>query len=220
MTESQHAHLAGDEIKRLQCAKELQDLYQGHKVSPLSPFMLPLVTGPVFISFFLALRDIAAVAPASFQTGGLLWFKDLGATDPYFGLPILAATSFLLITEKGMETGTPVSGVAKNVFRGLAVLMVPFTASFPAALPLYWFTNSLFSLAMTLVMKNARVKKMLDIPNVPAAVEQAKAPSSFMDGVRAGMAISEQDDKLVMKKTVDEEKETRTNKKKKMVGRK
>lgn len=35
----------------------------------------------------------------SLGDGGLLWFSDLGTFDPYYGLPIISAATFLLAIE-------------------------------------------------------------------------------------------------------------------------
>lgn len=54
---------------------------------------------PVFISFFIALRKMAYLPVPSFQTGGLFWFHDLTAADPFYLLPIAVTGTMFFILE-------------------------------------------------------------------------------------------------------------------------
>lgn len=57
------------------------------------------VQAPVFISFFIALRKMAYLPVPSFQTGGLLWFPDLTAADPFYLLPLAVTGTMFFILE-------------------------------------------------------------------------------------------------------------------------
>lgn len=46
---------------------------------------------PIFISFFMGLRQMAGVPVESLKTGGLFWFKDLTVPDQYFAMPIITS---------------------------------------------------------------------------------------------------------------------------------
>lgn len=46
---------------------------------------------PVFISFFMGLRQMANVPVDSLRTGGLFWFQDLTVPDQFFALPVLTS---------------------------------------------------------------------------------------------------------------------------------
>lgn len=54
---------------------------------------------PVFISFFIALRKMAYLPVPSLQTGGLLWFVDLTAADPFYILPVFVTGTMFFILE-------------------------------------------------------------------------------------------------------------------------
>lgn len=54
---------------------------------------------PVFISFFIALRKMAYLPVPSLQTGGLLWFPDLTAADPFYILPLTVTGTMFFILE-------------------------------------------------------------------------------------------------------------------------
>ena len=59
----------------------------------------PLVQLPLFVSFFLALRKMSYLPVDALKTGGVFWFPDLTAADPYFILPVLCAGTMLLTIE-------------------------------------------------------------------------------------------------------------------------
>lgn len=65
----------------------------------LSKWSLVSVQAPVFISFFIALRKMAYLPVPSFQTGGLLWFPDLTAADPFYILPLAVTGTMFFILE-------------------------------------------------------------------------------------------------------------------------
>lgn len=69
--------------------------------------------------------------------GGALWFPDLTVADPTYALPVLTSLTFLATVELGAADGMQGQSAdmlknLKNFMRGLAVVMVPFTASLPA----------------------------------------------------------------------------------------
>ena len=69
--------------------------------------------------------------------GGVLWFTDLTVADPTYALPVLTSLTFLATVELGAADGMQGQSAdmlknLKNFMRGLAVVMVPFTASLPA----------------------------------------------------------------------------------------
>ncbi|TKY59309.1 Mitochondrial inner membrane protein OXA1 [Spatholobus suberectus] len=112
--------------------QQMKKLFQEYGVSPFTPLKGFFIQGPVFVSFFLAITNMAEKMP-SFKHGGAYWFIDLTTPDALYIFPVLTALSFLITIEcnmqEGME-GNPVAGTMKNVSRGLAVLTVPFTIGF------------------------------------------------------------------------------------------
>ncbi|KAJ7969729.1 Mitochondrial inner membrane protein OXA1 [Quillaja saponaria] len=160
---------------------QMQKLFKEHGVSPFTPLKGLFIQGPIFVSFFLAIRNMAEKVP-SFKDGGAYWFIDLTTPDSLYLLPILTALSFLITVEcnmqEGME-GNPVAGTMKNVSRGLAVLTVPLTMGFPKAIFCYWITSNLFSLMYGLVLKAPGVKKLLGVREILAAQSSTAPQSAF-----------------------------------------
>ncbi|KAF9679821.1 hypothetical protein SADUNF_Sadunf06G0054900 [Salix dunnii] len=113
--------------------KEMQKLFKEHGVSPFTPLKGLFIQGPVFVSFFLAISNMAEKVP-SFKSGGAHWFVDLTTPDGLYICPVLTALTFLITVEcnsqEGME-GNNAAGTMKNVSRALAVASVPLTMNFP-----------------------------------------------------------------------------------------
>ncbi|KAB1216046.1 Mitochondrial inner membrane protein OXA1 [Morella rubra] len=161
--------------------RRMQQLFKEYGVSPFTPLKGIFIQGPIFVSFFMAISNMAEKVP-SFKVGGAYWFLDLTTPDSLYILPVLTALTFLITVECNMQEGlegNPVAATMKNVSRGLAVLTVPFTMSFPKAIFCYWVTSNLFSLIYGLVLKNPGVKKSLGIPEIPVAQPAATPQPAF-----------------------------------------
>lgn len=127
------------------------------------------VQAPLFIGFFSALRGLAAAKVPSMVDGGTLWFHDLTVADPTYALPVISAATFLLMVElnaaDGMEGQTDkMRKRFKNIMRGVAVLIVPFTLDLPAATFMYWSASNMVSLVQSSVLKIPAVKRAVGIP--------------------------------------------------------
>lgn len=176
--------------------KKMKDLFKKHGVNPLSPMKGLFIQGPVFISFFMAISNMVEKVP-SFKGGGAFWFTDLTTPDPFYALPILTGLTFLATVELNMQEGmegNPMAGTVKKFSRGMAVLTVPFTASFPKAIFCYWITSNLFSLVNGYVLRQKPVRKFFNIPEIvqqPANPNPTPSPSfSFFGSPKAITATS------------------------------
>lgn len=87
------------EMQRLQL--QTKQLFVDHNCGPLRGLVPPLVQMPLFIFFFLALRGMASAGLPDFATGGLAWFQDLSAPDPYYILPALSSAATLAVLQVG-----------------------------------------------------------------------------------------------------------------------
>ncbi|EDQ92643.1 uncharacterized protein MONBRDRAFT_1400, partial [Monosiga brevicollis MX1] len=147
-----------------QAAANLNGLFKEHGVHPLKGLLPLFVQAPVFISFFMALRQMANLPIESMKTGGLLWFTDLTAADPYYVLPVIASATMLATIEFGSEGVKQNNVMMKNVFRGLSIVLLPVTINLPTAIFVYWCTANMFSLSQMLMLKIPGLKKSLGIP--------------------------------------------------------
>jgi YidC/Oxa1 family membrane protein insertase len=116
---------------KMKYQQEMKAIFAKHDVKPLRAMMWPFVQFPVFIGFFLALREMGDYYPG-FVTGGFDPFINLAAADPTYILPIVNAVSFLAIIEMGSDgMNTEQTKPFKMAMRGLAVLMVPLMGDMP-----------------------------------------------------------------------------------------
>ncbi|KAF8026980.1 hypothetical protein BT93_E0028 [Corymbia citriodora subsp. variegata] len=161
-------------------------LFKEYGVSPFTPLKGLLIRGPIFISFFFAIRNMAEKIP-SFQTGGTLWFVNLATPDSLYILPILTALTFWIAVEFHLEEGlhgTSVAGNLKKFFRVFTVLSIPVMMCFPKAMFGYWLASNIFSLTFGLVVQQPGVKKLLKVPEILVSPASASQQSSQTPGSR------------------------------------
>ncbi|EPS65404.1 hypothetical protein M569_09370, partial [Genlisea aurea] len=167
--------MQNSDLTTLERHAKVKALYNEHGVNPFTPLKGILISGPIFCSFFFAVRKMAEGVP-SFNGGGTLWFSDLTTPDSLYILPVLTALTFWITVElnsqEGME-GNPNASAVKWVSRVFAVLTVPLTLTFPKAIFCYWVPTNLFSLAYGLVIKRPAVKKFLGVPIIAVAPPSA-----------------------------------------------
>ncbi|CAM4552134.1 unnamed protein product [Lepidochelys kempii] len=185
----QDAKRSGNQFEFSKLYSELNLYQKAHDVNPLRGFLVPLVQAPVFISFFIALREMAALPVPSMQSGGLAWFMDLTAADPLYVLPLVVTGTMWLILELGAESGVdnPNLKVMKTVFRVMPLVILPLTISFPTAVFTYWLTSNLFSLAQVGLLRVPAIRARLRIPDrVQHDPALLPARQGFVQSLRAG----------------------------------
>lgn len=171
-------------------SQRLQELFKKHKIKPLTLFIAPLVQAPIMISFFLALRAMAEAKVPGLADGGLLWFTDLTASDPYYILPVLSSMGLLATLELSAILGPAMSANNPSwvrwAFRAIALVSLPATASLPAAVFVYWIPSNIFSIFQTFFLNVPRLRKMLGLPVLikhpppgPAVLASQSKPKSL-----------------------------------------
>jgi len=130
--------------------EELMKLYQERRVNPLGGCVPLLVQMPIFIAIFYVIRSFGETHP-SFNTGGILWFQDLSAMDPYHILPVLSAVTMLGASE---ITSKHVDAQQRWLMRLAPVGITVFLFSFPAGLFMYWIASNLVTLVQNYVVYN------------------------------------------------------------------
>jgi YidC/Oxa1 family membrane protein insertase len=84
-------------------------------INMLTQAGIVLANGTVFLSNFFAIKKMASADFPGFENGGTLWFTNLLATDPYCGLPIIAAASTALVIKSGIEMGASSDQMAPGI---------------------------------------------------------------------------------------------------------
>lgn len=180
-----------DAQRQQRYATEVKALFKKYDCSMLDSLIAPLTSAPIFMSMFFGLKNGAEYFPELFSTGGLWWFEDLTAPDPYMIMPVLSASTFLLMTETGKEqmmASDPARGrIMVNMFRAIAIIMVPVTMDFNSAVFVYWTVNNSWSLGQTLLLRNHSVKKLFGIWEPPKPVP-GQEPKGIFDEIKNVMA--------------------------------
>ncbi|XP_077401466.1 mitochondrial inner membrane protein OXA1L [Vanacampus margaritifer] len=183
MTEAKQS---GNKFEFSKAYTEFTLFQKKHDINPLRGFLIPVVQAPIFISFFMALRQMSYLPVPSMQAGGALWFPDLTMADPFYILPLAVTGTMFFIVELGAESGVdnPNLRTMKNMFRIMPFVILPLTINFPTAVFTYWLTSNCFSLAQVALLKHPLVREKLRIP------ERINHPASDLpqnDGVIASM---------------------------------
>ncbi|KAM9645305.1 mitochondrial inner membrane protein OXA1L isoform 1-T1 [Trichechus inunguis] len=133
-TRIREAKLAGDQAEFYRASSEMTLYQKKHDVKLFRPLILPLTQAPIFLSFFIALREMANLPVPSLQTGGLWWFQDLTVSDPTYVLPLVVTATMWAVLELGAETGVQSSDLQwmRNVIRVMPLAVLPITIHFPS----------------------------------------------------------------------------------------
>ncbi len=121
--------------------QKTMELYQQHKVNPLSGCLPILVQLPVLWGLFAALRKTPAeggVIPIDATFLGLA----LNTPDPRFILPVLNGA--VAYAQQKLMSGTGAGGQqAKVMMYTFPIMMVMISYKMPSGLQIYWLTSSL-----------------------------------------------------------------------------
>lgn len=127
---------------------EQQKLYKEAGVNPFASMLPLLVQLPVMWALYQAIWRTAQL-----KTGTFLWLQ-LGHTDPYFVLPILAAV-FTFISSWLLMASMPEKNSMTTTMTWVMPIMIFFMAlQFSAAITLYWVVTNAFQVVQTLVIQN------------------------------------------------------------------
>ncbi|KAJ9113168.1 hypothetical protein QFC20_002061 [Naganishia adeliensis] len=193
MTKIQDASKRGDKGAQMIYSQELRKLWEKNNCSPFRTMLLPMVQVPLFMTFFFAIRGMTSLPVPQLKEGGVLWFTDLVAADPYYILPTTSMLLTLAVLEVGAD-GTSHStsksqAHLRNGMRIATIAAIPFIAYMPAGLTFYWtFSNSLTLLQAGLI-KNETVKRYLGILKPPPQPRlkgvEIEKPPTMLDSLKA-----------------------------------
>lgn len=152
-----------DPKKKQEIQAEMMGLYQKHGVNPLNMGCLPiLIQMPILTAFYYAIRGSEEIASHKF-----LWFS-LGQPDII--ITIIAGLVYYF-QFKVSQSNMPAAQQQQMKIMGLMspLMIVMFSFSAPAALPLYWVVGGIFLTIQTIIGRNLYQNKQ---PQVPAKQEQ------------------------------------------------
>ena len=129
-----------------QLQKELMNIYKEYNINPFAGCLPTIIQIPIFIGFFLALRNSIFLRGAPF----ILWIKDLSMPDTVFkinGFPVNILPILMTITSYFQQKLTPQTEPSQKSLTILMPLMFLFILyNFPSGLLLYWVTMNIASL--------------------------------------------------------------------------
>jgi len=158
----------------------LSALMKHHNVSPWMSIVGALGQIPLWISFFFTMRHMVREGGGlGLDTGGVLWFTDLTARDPYFALPVICGTTFfgmVSLGDPGQAPGAPVDpkqATMKTFMKFVAVAMVPATAWFESGVFVYWISTNAVSMLQTVTLRQPFVRSAVGMPPLPSTSPMA-----------------------------------------------
>ncbi len=173
--------------EQIRHGREMSALFKKYETNPFRAFWLPVIQLPAFLGLFFGLQKMAKypVFYDDLSVGGMMWFTDLTIPDPLYILPLTSALSFLAIVEitRAMNSHGGMSksmqNTMTNVMRGLALVAIPVSITFPSAVVAYWTTNNLFTFGQIAVLGLAPVKKAFNIWDAPKPVPGAQSENLY-----------------------------------------
>ncbi|XP_066256093.1 mitochondrial inner membrane protein OXA1L [Euwallacea similis] len=163
MTESRQT---GDALNTARYSQELMLMMREKGVNPLKNMLVPLLQAPIFLSFFMGLREMANVPVESLRHGGIFWFQDLTLPDQYFLLPVLTSLTLWITIEIGADTAkasTQSAHLIKYVLRALPIVVLPFTINFPGVILCYWVSSNFISMLQVSFLRIPTVRDYFNI---------------------------------------------------------
>nr|CAI5833192.1 unnamed protein product [Callosobruchus analis] len=203
------ARQSGNSLEAARYSQELMLFMKEKNLNPLKNMVVPLAQMPVFVSFFMALRQMSNVPVDSLRTGGLWWFTDLTLPDQYFILPLITSATLFATIELGTDTAKLSSQnmvLMKYVLRAIPVLILPFTVNFPGAILCYWVSTNFISLLQVGFLRLPRVREYFNIEPMkkfdPTALPIK--PKGFREGLKESWTNMKISRELEERKRLDE----------------
>jgi YidC/Oxa1 family membrane protein insertase len=147
-----------DPKKKQEIQAEMMGLYQKHGVNPLNMGCLPiLIQMPILTGFYYAIRGSEEIATHKF-----LWFS-LGHPDII--ITIIAGLIYYFQFKVSQSTMPEQQREQMKIMGLMSPLMiVMFSFSAPAALPLYWAVGGTFLTIQTMISQRLYKKKPIEAP--------------------------------------------------------
>jgi len=128
-----------------QMQKELMNLYKEYKINPFGGCLPMLIQFPIFIGFFIALRNSVFLRGAPFG----LWIKDLSIPDTIVrigGFPVNLLPVIMAVTSFWQQKLTPQEPSGKALAYMMPAMFLFLFYNFSSGLLLYWTTMNIAGL--------------------------------------------------------------------------
>ena len=148
LKELQAKYPGKDLDSRTKLSEEMRALYKEKGVKTSSAFLPLLIQMPVLMALFQALSRVEFL-----KVGHFLWL-DLGAIDPTYILPVLAALFTFFsswLTNKAMPER---NGSATTMMYVMPVMIFFFALFSASGVALYWVTSNAYQVGQTYLLNN------------------------------------------------------------------
>jgi len=129
-----------DDPQKMQ--REMFNLYRDYKINPFGGCIPMLIQFPIFIGFFIALRNSIFLRGAPF----MLWIQDLSMPDTVFKIgnfPINILPILMTLTSFWQQKLTPTEPSQKGLTIIMPLMFLFIFYNFSSGLLLYWITMNL-----------------------------------------------------------------------------
>lgn len=183
------ARQSGDSLNAARYGQEMMLFMSEKGLNPLKNMIVPLAQAPIFLSFFMGLKEMANTPVASMAHGGMFWFTDLTVPDQFFILPIITSATLFLSVELGADMGKMTSEnmvIMKYALRAIPLIILPFSVNFPGAILCYWVSTNLISLVQVGILRIPKVRAYFNIEQlVTHQPDQLPVkPKTFKQGLK------------------------------------
>lgn len=128
--------------------EETQKLYADNKVNPYAGCFPLLIQMPVLWALYQALSRVDFL-----KHGTFLWF-DIGAKDPTFILPILAAIFTFLSSYLMMKSAPEKNMMTSSMTYLMPIMILFFAMNVASGIGLYWVVSNAFQVFQTMLIAN------------------------------------------------------------------
>lgn len=156
-----------DQETQRKLQEEMMKMYQEYQINPLAGCLPILIQMPILFAFYDAIRRTPEIFEAQF-----LWF-DLGAPDPTFILPILAAI-LTFAQQKISMAGQEQNPQLKMMLYIFPVMIFVMSITLPAALSMYWVVGYIISIIVTMAIMLPMREKMKVQAEAKIAAKEAE----------------------------------------------
>ncbi|KAL8376510.1 hypothetical protein RB595_007551 [Gaeumannomyces hyphopodioides] len=141
--------------------------------------MLPMLQVPIGFGAFRLLNNAAKLPVPSFETGGVLWFTDLTAADPYYVLPMIS-TSLVLYMFRTLQTNGTMDPSQAPLLKMMQYILTPITflatLKLNAGVQIYLALSSFLQIVQTQIQNQPAMRKLAGLPPLGAPIASASTP--------------------------------------------
>uniref|UniRef100_A0A915DZ18 Uncharacterized protein n=1 Tax=Ditylenchus dipsaci TaxID=166011 RepID=A0A915DZ18_9BILA len=184
----QEAKAEGNNLLIQQIFLEQRDFMLSKGIRMGRQLMVLLLNGGVFMAQFLAIRKMVVANYPGLSTGGVGWFTDLTAADPYYILPAASALTIYLVAKVGIEFGTSANQMSPLIRMflqyGMPAFVLVLGSQFSSGVTLYWVTSNSISLIYAGIFHIPAIRNALGIPlltTYPVDANKKNSLNEFLD---------------------------------------